>query len=249
MALDYSGWQIVAILATYVFAATAKGITGLGFSTTSLPILAFIVGLKDALPLVIIPSVCSNLVVMRQAGRFGETVARFWPMLLATLPGLVLGLWALSVIDSTLAGGVLGAMLLLWCAFTLATPELTLPARLERPLGLISGFLTGTVNGITGSQVMPSVPYLMTLKLERNLFIQAVNCSFTMSSLVLALGLRQLGLFSVSDVLISGFGTVVIFIGLHIGERVRDRLSPERFRFAVLLMLIAMGISLLVQAF
>jgi hypothetical protein len=30
MEFDYSGWQVAAILATYLFAASAKGVTGLG---------------------------------------------------------------------------------------------------------------------------------------------------------------------------------------------------------------------------
>jgi hypothetical protein len=71
MEFDYSGWQVAAILATYLFAASAKGVTGLGFSTMCLPFLAVTVGLKEALPLLIIPSISSNLVVMH--GRDGST--------------------------------------------------------------------------------------------------------------------------------------------------------------------------------
>ena len=41
---------------------------------------------------------------------------------------------------------------------------------------------------------MPVVPFLMMLHLERPLFIQAVNCSFTLSSGVMALGLAAMGL-------------------------------------------------------
>ena len=240
--------QSVAVFAGYTFAATAKGITGLGFSTTCLPILALIVGLKDALPLVIIPSVCSNIVVMRQAGRFRETLQRFWPMLLALFPGLAIGLWSLSQINGTLAGAALGVMLLLWCAFSFAQPELRLPAQLERPLAPVSGFLTGIVNGMTGSQVMPSVPFLMMLRLDRNLFIQATNCSFTLSSLVMAAGLGQLGLFTGADVFISAIGVGFVFIGLRIGAAVRAGLSEARFRAGVLIMLSLMGIALVLPA-
>ncbi|MEL7115509.1 MAG: sulfite exporter TauE/SafE family protein [Pseudomonadota bacterium] len=249
MPLELTALEVAAVLATYIFAATAKGITGLGFSTTCLPILALIVGLKDALPLVIIPSVWSNLLVMRQAGRFGETLQRFWPMFLALFPGLAFGLWTLSRIDGVDAGAVLGIILLVWTAFAYLNPDLRLPARWERPLAPISGCITGVVNGITGSQVMPAVPFLMSLHLERNLFLQAINCSFTLSSLVMALGLSRLGLFSVHDLVISAIGAVFVVLGLRLGTAIRDRLSERFFRNAVLAMLSLMGATLLAPVF
>jgi len=248
MGIEYTGLQVLAILATYLFAATAKGVTGLGFSTMCLPFLALVVGLKDALPLIIIPSIASNLVVMYGAGRFAETVGRFWPMLLATVPGLVLGLWALSGVDGQQAGGVLGVVLLLWCGFSFAKPDLRVPARRERFLGPLSGFLTGTVNGLTGSQVMPSMPYLMALHLDRNVFVQAINCSFTLSSVIMAIGLERLGLFTAGGAVVSVIGTAFAFLGLSLGERIRNRMSPDVFRIALLVMLAIMGGSLIVRA-
>ena len=53
---EYSTGQIAAIFAIFMFSAIAKGVTGLGFSTMCLPFLAMTVGLKEALPLLIIPS-------------------------------------------------------------------------------------------------------------------------------------------------------------------------------------------------
>ena len=248
MFLDLPAPQILAILATYIFAATTKGITGLGFSTTCLPILALIVGLKDALPLVIITSVCSNLIVMRQVGRFRETLTRFWPMLVALFPGLAAGLWVLSWIDGEDAGAFLGGILLLWCLFSLAKPDFRLSAACERPLAPLSGLLTGTINGVTGSQVMPVVPFLMMLRLERPLFIQAVNCSFTLSSFIMAIGLGSLGLISRDDIVISSLGACVVFIGLRIGGAIRHRLSEDLFRMGATAMQMLMGLSLIFPA-
>lgn len=248
MLADLGALHIATIFGAYLFAALAKGITGLGFSTTALPILALSVGLKEALPLVVIPSICSNLVVMRQAGRFGETVRRFWPMLLALLPGLFVGLWTLSVVDGVLAGAVLGTILLLWCAFSFSTPDLRLAPSWERPLAPVSGAITGLINGLTGSQVMPAVPFLMMLRLDRDLFIQAVNCSFTLSSVIMAFGLWQLGLFNPDDVIISVLGTGLVFFGVYWGGKIRARLSEELFRNGILGMLSLMGLSLIVPA-
>ncbi len=243
----YSPTQVVIIMVVYLGAATSKGVTGLGFSTTCLPFLALTVGLKEALPLLIIPSVASNLMVQISAGQFVPTLRRFWPMLLATLPGLLLGLWFLGSVDGMTAGAVLGAVLVAYCVFAYANPNMRLPQHLERPLGPISGFLTGAFNGITGSQVMPSMPFLMSLHMDRNMFIQAINCSFTMSSVVMMIGLSKMGLVPMSAVWIGAAGIAVAFVGIRLGERIRDRLDARQFRLAILGMLALLGLSLVVR--
>ncbi len=245
---SYTPSQIAIILIVYLFAATAKGVTGLGFSTTCLPFLVVTVGLKAALPLLIIPSISSNIIVMIGAGEFRATLSRFWPMFAATVPGLLLGLWLLDSVPGEIAAGILGIVLIGYCAFAFANPDLRLASRLERPVGGISGLLTGMVNGLTGSQVMPLMPYLLSLHLERNLFIQACNCSFTMSSLIMAVGLAGLGLMTIDAAILSSLGVAFAFAGIRIGERLRNLLAPEQFRWAVLLMLVLLGVSLAVRA-
>lgn len=245
----YTTTEIMIVFAVYFFAATAKGVTGLGFSTTCLPFLVATLGLKEALPLLLIPSIASNVQVMYGAGRFGETLRRFWPMLLANVPGLLLGLWLLGGSDGAALAAILGGVLIAYVAFAWARPDLRLPARLERPLQPVSGALTGLVNGLTGSQVMPSMPFLMALHLDRNLFIQASNCSFTLSSLIMGLGLAHLGLMSQGALVLSTLGIAVATAGVRTGERIRHRLSPDLFRRAVLAMLGAMGLSLILGTF
>ena len=115
------------IMGTYFFASSVKGVTGLGFSTICFPFMVLTVGLKAALPLLIIPSLASNLIVMRQAGYFRTTVCRFWPMLIAIALSVCLSLMLLGSVDDKLAGAVLGLVLILWCAFSYVAPSLKLP--------------------------------------------------------------------------------------------------------------------------
>ncbi|MEM7742737.1 MAG: sulfite exporter TauE/SafE family protein [Pseudomonadota bacterium] len=244
----YGPGEIAIVFAVYLFAATAKGVTGLGFSTVCLAPLALTVGLKETLPLLLIPSVVSNILVMVGAGSFGAACGRFWPMLLTTVPGVIVGLWLLASVDGVAAGAALGVVLILWCAFAFAKPEMRLPARLERPLSPASGLLTGIVNGLTGSQVMPSMPFLMSLSLPRDVFLQAINLSFTLSSLVMAVGLTRLGLMTLDAVVISTCGIACVWIGIRLGSRIRHKLSPDQFRLMVLAMLCVMGLTLIARA-
>ena len=241
--------DLAVIVAAYLIAALVKGTSGLGFSTTVLPLLTLAVGLKEAMPLVILPSLSSNLMVMRDAGHFRGTVARFWPLYLASLPGIAIGLAVLAWVDGRTAAAVLGAVLMAYSVFAFAQPALRLPSRLERPLGPPAGLLTGMVNGLTGSQVMPVLPYLLALHLEPNRFVQAINISFTVGSLAMIVGLSRIGLMTAEAALISMIGLVPVYFGLKAGTRLRRRMAPEVFRRVVLAVLLVLGAGLIARPF
>ncbi|NBC31614.1 MAG: TSUP family transporter [Alphaproteobacteria bacterium] len=236
------------VVAAYCLAAFVKGITGLGFATTCVPILALVFGVPATLPLVLIPSLVSNLLVMREAGHFSETLHRFWPLYLATLPGIGIGLMLLVHVEAALAAVVLGIVLIGYAAYTLARPDLLVPAGAQRPLAPAVGLLTGAVNGLTGSQVMPVLPYLLGLGLDPQRFVQAINISFTLSSLAMVAGLSGLGLMTVETALVSAFGLVPVVLGVALGVRVRRLLAPDAFRRMVLAFLMVLGVLLIGRA-
>ncbi len=246
--IAYSATELMAVAGAFFFAAFVKGATGLGFSTTCLPFLVYAVGLKRGIPLILLPSVTSNILVMVDAGHFREMAYRFRFMLLATIPGVVLGLWFLDVAPAQEAVVALGLVLISYALFAFFTPHLHLSAEMERVLGPVSGFCTGVVNGITGSQIMPVMPYLLSLNLNSDRFVQAINCSFTLSSFVMAAGLYYLGLLNLSAFGISALGLAFVYSGTKLGSKVRQLMSPVVFRRVVLLLLFGLGLSLLLKA-
>lgn len=240
--------ETAAIIAlAYFVAAFVKGATGLGFSTSALPILVLGLGLKAAMPLVIIPSLVSNSIIMAQAGHFRETVNRFWPMFLMTIPGLLIGLAVLKMVDGLMAGAILGLVLMNYGVITLLRPGRPMSDNVARIIAPISGFATGLVNGITGSQVMPVLPFLLSVRLDPKRFIQAINISFSLSSIVMAFGLWRLGLMTLDSVWISLAGLVPVFLGTKLGGIVRDRMDAQTFRKVVLIMLIVFGVILIAK--
>ena len=238
---------IALALLAYAIAGFVKGTTGLGFSTTALPLIVVAAGHHEAMALVIVPSVASNIVVMVKAGNFGAALRRYWPLYLALLPGLVLGLWLLSGFSSATTAAILGFVLVLYGLWGLAQPHWRLPPRLEAPLNAPVGLLTGLVNGLTGSQVFPVLPFMLSLGLASDLFVQAINISFTLSSAVMALGLAQIGLFTLTALAVSAFGILPAWAGVAVGTRVRRRLSETAFRRAVLGVLLFLGVGLILR--
>ena len=239
--LGFKVGELIIIYAVFFGAALAKGVTGLGFSTACLPFLVLALGLRETLPLLLLPSMASNLLVMRGAGHFRESVAGFWPMFLAQVPGVMLGLWLLTQLPAGLAAAVLGVILIAYCLFAWTNPRIRLAPRAGRVLRVPTGFVTGVLNGWTGSQVMPMMPYFLSLDLDPKRMMQAANCSFTLSSLVMLAGFSQIGLMTWRTALVSGAGLLAVYLGIRLGSAVRDRLAPTLFRQMVLAMMVFLG--------
>lgn len=228
-----------------LIAGVVKGATGLGYSTCALPVLTLAVGLHTAMPLVLFPSLASNLTVMAGAGHFRATLRRFLWLYLALLPGLGLGLLLLLRIDQDAAASVLGLVIVAYCVFAFWRIDLRLAGRFERPLQIPVGLLNGLINGLTGSQIMPLVPYMLSLRLDPRRFVQAVNIGFTLSSLVMVVGLSQAGVLTGTTFLVSVAGIAPAMLGGWLGGKLRERLPEAKFRPLVLGVLMVLGAILM----
>lgn len=238
---------VSAVMATFFCAAFLKGTAGLGFATTSLGIMASYLDMRLAIPLVILPSLLANAMVMIDAGGFVRIFRRFWLLYLSAVPGLLLGLHILGSGDSTLPRSVLGATMACYGLWGLWGQTFTLRQTPALTTGV--GLVTGLVNGLTGSQIMPILPYLMSLDITKDELVQAINTAFTIASLIMLLGLGRLGLLSLDVGLVSLAGVLPVGAGIWLGGRVRRRLPETVFRNIVLMLLVLLGIGLLAGRF
>ncbi|WP_419786416.1 sulfite exporter TauE/SafE family protein [Pseudodesulfovibrio sp.] len=237
---------IVCILATFFFAAFLKGTAGLGFATTCLGVMAAYMDMQLAIPLVIIPSLLSNGMVMIDAGGFGRMLKRFWLMYLAAVPGLCVGLWLLGSSGGTLPRTVLGVAMILYAAWGLWGGQLHLR---HTPFSATAvGLSTGLVNGLTGSQIMPILPYLISLDITKDELVQAINTSFTVASVIMLIGLGKLGLLSSDAMIVSAVGVLPVGLGIWLGGRVRRLLPEPVFRQVVMVLLLLLGAGLVARS-
>jgi len=240
---------IILAFSAYFIAAFLKGLTGLGFSTLCLGLLALLIDLKLAIPLVFLPSLSSNIMVMVESGRFFEAFKRFWPLYLSALPGLLLGIWFLKVSADDWPKALLGLSMLLYGLWGLRRGIVQLSSQRESMLKIPVGLVSGMVNGATGSQLMPIMPFLLSLQMDQKLFVQTINCAFTFNTLVMMVVLGNLGLLTVPVASISALGIVPVAAGIVLGSRIRKRVSDAFYRKMVLVLLICLGLSLLSKPF
>jgi len=224
----WTAW--VATSAVFVLAGMVKGVIGLGLPTVSMAMLALWMPPAQAAALLIVPSLVTNawqagprstlIAILRrlggmQAGIVGGTLGG------AVLFGAPAGAWATVVLGLALIG---------YALWGLAGWKVQVPARHMSWMGPLAGALTGLLTALTGVFVLPAVPYLQGLGLEKDELIQAMGISFTTSTLALALGL----------VLSNGYAglswqaslpmLLPALLGMVVGSALRQRLPVLAFR-------------------
>ena len=238
------GTQFALAALGFFLAGVLKGATGLGYSSCALPFLVSALGLKTAIAMLVIPAMLSNVLLLFNTGHFGETLRRFWPLYAAMLPGIVAGTTLLVWIDQRIATRVLGVLTVVYAVFALARPTLGLAKGRARALRVPVGLLNGIFTGLTGSQMMPLLPYMLALGLDTNRFVQANNIAVTLASAFLATALLASGLMTWPILGLSIAAVVPALVGVDLGTRARRLIPASSFRIIVIVLLLVMGLVL-----
>ncbi|HEX9326079.1 MAG TPA: TSUP family transporter, partial [Reyranella sp.] len=104
------------------------------------------------------------------------------------------------------------------------------------------------ITAATGVFVIPAVPYLQAIGLQKDELVQALGLSFTVSTLALAVALAGVDAFAPGLVIPSLLAVAVSLAGMRLGQSVRARLRPQAFRLCFFSGLLALGGYLALRA-
>lgn len=245
--IEMDGIAITLTTLGLVFAGVVKGVTGVGYITCAIPFLVGAVGLEAAMTLVIAPALAANFGAFASMREFRSICSSHWPMYLAMLPGVGVGLLLLIRLDPKYATAALGMSLILYSVYSLIGKQGALGLKWARFLQVPVGASTGIVAGFTGSQVMPLVPYILAQGFEARQAIQAINIGVILLTSVLGLGLYLSGLMNVSLFTISVFAAVPALLGAQLGERLRRSISTRHARGLLMIVLAVIGAKMLLS--
>lgn len=232
----------------FVLAGFVKGVLGQGLPTVAVGILALIMSPGEATALLIIPALLTNIWQGWAGPSLRPLLRRLWPTMVAICLGTwiatALGLGLLTPEAAALARKALGAALILYGVLGVSRIRLQVPPRAEPWLGPVMGAANGAVSTATGVFMVPVIPYIQSLGLERDDLVQAQGISFTVSTLSLSLVLIGSGTLNATNATGSLLAVAVTFFGMMIGQRVRKLFNPEVFRFLFFLGMVALGVHL-----
>ena len=237
--IEQSTLEIIAVCLVVLLTAFTQSVVGFGFALLTVPVLMQVIGLHESVILASLIGTANNVYQYRDLrdDRDKVQVKRF---LQASFIGAPFGLIAFLYADQSLLKVVLGIGVLFGVMLLAKGKDMTnAHISLDWSMGIISGFLLTS----TSTNGPPLVFALQARKSPPHVFRSTLNMIFLISGVY---GLLLFFLFreiSLSDVLLALVAFPSMAIGVNSGRRIRKLVHPDKFRFAVLMLLTVAGLS------
>lgn len=238
---------LVALCALALFAGGAvKGLVGVGIPLVSLSLLSLFLPLADAVILLPLPIIVANLWQSLSQFHFLPAMRRFWPLVLAMSIGTVAGAHVLASLDAASLNLLVGALVVVFSLSSYMNPQVRLPARFERGVGVAAGIFGGFMGGVSALFGPPIILYLASLRLDRETFIGVISSIYLCGALALVVVFGSVGVMSRAQFIESVIACVPLMLGVWIGQRFRGRIREAAFRKLLLVVVLGVGVRLIV---
>jgi hypothetical protein len=232
----------------FLAAGLVKGVSGMGLPTFSMALLGLFMPPAVAATLMVLPSLATN--VTQCIGPHATSLARrIWPMWLGLSAATIFSPFTGLADSGEGARVLLGAVLILYGLWGWVRPALPDLKGRTRSAGALAGALSGLLAASTGVFVMPLVPYLQTLRLEKEELIQALGLTFMIATVSLAIRLGHTGIALNSiDIVDMSIAIATAFVGLFLGAAIRSRMQPAIFQRALYAVFVMLGLVMVIRA-
>ncbi|WFP96832.1 sulfite exporter TauE/SafE family protein [Acinetobacter sp. ANC 7201] len=236
------------VITVFALAGMIKGTIGLGLPAVSMGLLTMVISPFQAATLLIIPSMVTNIWQLFAEGRVLQLIRRFWLLLIGIIVGSIWSVFPTLGHSDFNSEALLGGMLALYGLYGLFAKSMPNLSKYENWLSPIMGYLGGALTVATGVVVIPVVPYLQTLNLQRDDLVQSLGLAFTTSTICLAIFLHQNPVENMPiDYVMSMIALIPALIGMWLGTKIRYRISEQKFRKVFFFGLIALGSCMILR--
>lgn len=224
----------------FLVAGLIKGALGIGLPTVVMGLLSLFLPPAQAAALLVVPAIGTNIWQMAAGPALGPLLRRFASMIAAIFVGTFLTIGLLTRTGGA-AAAILGAVLAAYGVYGLTARRFQVRRASERWASPLIGLVTGLLTGATGVYVIPTVPYLTALALDREEFVQAIGIAAFVCPLALGLALAVQGELPAQAAGTSLLALVPALAGMYFGQRLRRRLPAATFMRVFFACLVLLG--------
>lgn len=235
-------WALGALI--IAVASFVMGLAGFGVGLVALAFLPYVMAPADAIVLVTLYAIVFAAVIFVPLRR-ALAPARLVDLVIGTLAGTPLGVWALASLSASVLNRLIGVMLLV--AVALEWRGLY-PEKLEgRRWGLGAGLLAGVIGGAVGMPGPPVILYSTTQGWSPRGIKANLQAFFVVNQAVILAGYWWAGLLTREVWRLAALYALPAAVGVAAGMAAFSRTDPVRFRRVVFALLFVSGLALLVR--
>ncbi len=243
----FDGLTLGLIAMVFAGAGYIKGVIGLGLPTIATAMMGLFLTPVQAASIVVVPALLTNVWQMWNGQHLLVLLRRLAPMLVAIVVATVATAGIVARADVKVTVACLGVALIAYAAYALWGPQFRVGPRYEGLFGLLIGIATGCISGTTGVFVVPSIPFLQALDLDKDEMVQGIGITAFTSAAGLALGLGVHGSLRGDVALPVAVALIAAFAGMGLGQVLRDGLALSTFRRWVLIGLGGLGATMIAR--
>jgi len=232
-------WLLIGVL---LASGLLQGIAGFGFNLFALGVLGTIMPMSDAVVIVSVAALFSfavNLWAVRRDVPWRD----IWPLVGASLPALLVGVYCLHRLDDRILRAGLGVAILAGCSVMLWAPK---AARLHRggPGAYLAGALGGFFGGAVGASGPPIVLYTLLRGWDKSVAKGAMSAYFLLMGLWRIAVLVATGVATEETMRKGALLLIPAIAASYLGTRIFRRMTTRMFRYVALVLLAGLSVRL-----
>lgn len=235
--------QTVQLVVIFLFAAIVKGFLGIGLPAAAMAFLTLVMPPTEAIPLLWLSILATNSLQFAHAPGKWAIAREYWLFAAAIMVCIFVTSMFIADYPTALLTVAIGVAMVLFSLNLLLGIKLKIGPGRGWHLGF--GVLSGTLGGISSIWSPTVAMYLVARDVSKEKFIGATGFLFLAGVIPLGAGQVVAGILTFPVLLKSALALCVVLVGFRIGEKLRNRVSQELFRKAVLIAFLLMGLRLI----
>lgn len=236
-----SGADILIVL-ILISAGFIRGAFGFGDALFAMPLLATLLPLRSATPLMAMTAMLIAVVILVREWRAVDFRAAA-VLIAAGLLGVPIGIWLIGVVDARVVKGLLGLLLIAFSAWSLRKPRLIQlrSDRLAPAFGIAAGILGGAYN----TAGPPLVIFAALRKWEPSKFRAMMQAYCLVGSVWIIAMHAHFGNVTKNTLWLTAVACPFVVVSTLTGQRLTSKLATDRFVRLVFVVLVFLGLGLI----
>jgi uncharacterized membrane protein YfcA len=241
--MEFSTTTIL-VLAILFLSTFIRSALGFGDALIAMPLLALVIGIQVATPLVAMGASTIAFIILLKSWRKVEIKAA-WRLIIATWIGIPLGILFLKAAPEILVKSLLGILLMGFGAYNLFVPDL--PKLLNEKWAFVTGLIAGILGGAYNTNGPPVVIYGILRRWDPEKFRATLQGYFLPTGLAILITHGVAGMWTTQVVRLYGYSIPIIIGAVLLGEKVNLLIPQGKFDKIIYGFLVVIGVFLIIR--